>query len=532
MAKNRTSSRNTGNVTNFPIPQTGIAVAEEAVEPPDGSIPQEFAEPSPEPPAATEERPARRAGRPKGTPEPQDTDFWKQVREIPRADWGTRVYLYLYILEPLCNLKQSGGKVYLNRYAEPVQDEHQICLEYGSGRYRLMLAKNKISPDQSNELARHEFEIYNPQHPPKVPRAAWVNDTRNAKWEALLPKETPQTAGAAAASTIVDAMKMVTDIRAQVRDEMEPEPTDQQTPSEMVNTFRQMKEILQPAGATAAAKDPIELATALATTMMQMKADNPIVDILRDELKAMRDEAAKGRDREFQLQQQLMEAKNKPAADSGDFLDRIIQLSEKAEKMEGVKKLFGNLFGGAAETVTRAGRTSAYDVIRDIASSPFGASLGQGLGMLVSNLAIAGQPPAMNGAPRPTGPTIIQNPTLQNGAPPVENPEQRIQRIGQTITTPMLYEFFLKDESGATWAERMFDMWPEDYIFLRNLGAENIVQRYRQFAPAWAIIGPKEPAFVEFMQEFCAWNPNEDEGPTPHAADDDGVRDLEEEAGA
>lgn len=529
MAKSTKSNRNTGKVSTFPAPQNGVAVAEEPEEALDESIPEEFAPPAAEQTAPADSRPPRRAaGRPKNAKPPLESEFWQKVKQIPLADWGTRVYLYLYILEPLCNLKQSGGKVYLNRYAEPVQDEHQICMEYGSGRYRLMLAYNKVSPDQSNELARHEFEIYNPQHPPKVPRAAWINDARNAKWEALLPKETPQSASAAAASTIVDAMKVVGDIRRELREEMEPnELPDQQSPSEMVNTFKAMKDILQPAGSQAAAKDPIELATALATTMMQMKADNPIVDILRDELKAMREEAAKGRDREFQLQQQLMEAKNKPAAESGDFLDRLMQLAEKSEKIEGIKKLFGGLFGGG-EVATRPARTTALDMVRDLASSPFGAQLGQGLGLLLTSLATS-QP--TNGAPRP-GPALVPNPSLQNGTG-AETPEQRIQRIGQAITQPMLYEFFLKDEPGTTFAERMFDMWPEDYVFIRNLGAENLVNRYRQFAPAWAVIGPKEPAFITFIQEFCNWNPNEDEGAAPPNNDDDGVKDLEpEEVGA
>jgi hypothetical protein len=174
-----------------------------------------------------------------------------------------------------------------------------------------------------------------------------------------------------------------------------------------------------------------------------------------------------------------------------------MQFSEKAENRRPEKAVRRNLRKRRDRNPNC--RTSAYDVIRDIASSPFGASLGQGLGMLVSNLAIAGsQPPAMNGAPRPAGPVLVPNP----GAT-AENPEQRIQRIGQTITTPMLYEFFLKDESGATWAERMFDMWPEDYIFMRTLGPENIVQRYRQFGPAWAIIGPKNPRLWSSSRSFA-----------------------------
>ena len=56
------------------------------------------------------------------------------------------------------------------------------------------------------------------------------------------------------------------------------------------------------------------------------------------------------------------------------------------------------------------------------------------------------------------------------------------------------------------------------------------MNRYRQFPPAWAVIAPKEAAFIEFIREFCSWDPNEDEGPAP--GPDDGVVDLDTEAGA
>jgi len=73
----------------------------------------------------------------------------------------------------------------------------------------------------------------------------------------------------------------------------------------------------------------------------------------------------------------------------------------------------------------------------------------------------------------------------------------------------------------------MYDMWPEDYLFMRGLGAENIINRYRQFPPAWALIAPKEPAFVDFIREFCAWDADEDEAPAPPEGGDAGVIDLE-----
>src|SRR5438477_19358 len=77
--------------------------------------------------------------------------FFNRVAGIQRADWGARVLLYLYQLEPICNLKGQGGKAYLMRYSEPVRDLQQILLTHGSGRYRFMLVMNKMSADASNE---------------------------------------------------------------------------------------------------------------------------------------------------------------------------------------------------------------------------------------------------------------------------------------------------------------------------------------------------------------------------------------------
>jgi hypothetical protein len=517
MANSRKSTRKTGNVAQFPPPESGVAVADEP-EPIDPTPEAtEAASDAAQNPQQSESEVKRGRGRPKATDAPIETDFWKRVKAIPRADWGTRVFLYLYILEPLCNLKQSGGKVYLNRYAEPVQDEHQICMEYGSGRYRLMLAYNKVSPDQSNELARYEFEIYNPQHPPKVPRAAWINDARNAKWEALLPKETPATA-ATAASTIVDAMKMVSDIRRDVRDEIG-EPEEQPRASEMLETMKAAKELFATPAAPAGtpAKDPLEIAVALATTMMQMKADNPVIDMYRDELKALREEMKEERAANRAREQAA------PSTQPKGLVDQLTELVALGEKLD-LKKLFG--FGNGTSEA-RPGRTTGLDVLRDLVTGPAGERMAQGFATVLMNLP-TWFGPSNNPAQR-QAPVILSGPNPDGTLPPTENPEQQITRIGNTITRPMLFEFFLKDEhSGQAFAQWMWDAFPKDYAFIRAYGAEDLINRYRRVPEAWPIIAAKEAEFLEFLKAFCAWDPNTDEGATPSGNEDDGVQDLDQ----
>src|ERR1035437_1282956 len=236
MANSRKSVKKSGTVAQFPKPESAVDVED---------VPESFQEP-PVSQAEPTSPPPRTPPKKKTPLIPPVGDFFARLAAIPQQDWDSgRIYVYLYILEPLCNLKQSGGKAYLNRYSQPVKDEHQIAVEYGSGRYRLMLAYNKVSPDESTEVARHEFEIYNKQYPPTVPKAAWINDARNAKWEALLPKEVIPAA-ATAASTIVDAMEMVSDIRRDVRDEIGEPEEPQNSTSEMLATMKAAKDLFGP----------------------------------------------------------------------------------------------------------------------------------------------------------------------------------------------------------------------------------------------------------------------------------------------
>lgn len=512
MANSRKQPPKTGTLTQFPQPEGSVAVEEAPVEA------ESTAEAALEPETPAEP-PKRGRGAPKKTDPPIETNFFQRVASVPLADWGTRVYLYLYQIEPVCDLKQSGGKAYLMRYQEPVRDEHQIMLEQGSGKYRFVLALNKISPANSNELARYDFEIYNPKYPPRIPRAVWVNDPRNRRWEALLPKETEPVA-ATAASTIVDAMKMVSDIRRDVRDEMDPgEPQNVQSTSEMVNTFKAMKDILSPAAAApaVAAKDPLEIATALFTIMNQTKADNPALDLYRDELKAAREE----------MKEMRIAAHAQPAAaPAKTFLEQALEIASNPDKLEPLKKLAGAFGFGGGEAAGRTARTTGMDILNNLVSGPAGAQLAQGLGHVLMSLPSMFASNPANGAAMPHPPPVVL-PTIPAGPPQPETPEQRIQRIGEAVTRQMLGEFFMKGASGQDFAASMHNFWPEDTLFLQALGAENLVGRYRRFPQAWAVISYREADFIQFMTEFCAWIPEDDEGPVPPGNGDDGVVDLE-----
>jgi hypothetical protein len=473
----------------------------------------------------TEEPPAKnKGGRPHKAPEGKAPQFFDAVARVPKEDWGTRAFMYVYATEPICNAKTFGETRYMARSAEPILDLEFLKQEYGSFKGWITLNTRTTGKDPTREIDRLEFEIYDPKFPPKIPKGAWANDRRNIRWEALLPPE--PTSAAQGAAHLLDSIKVYREIRDDVRDEMEPEtPEPSNSAKETLETMKLAKELFAPP-VTAPAADPFDLAA----KVMQMRSNDPMVTIMMQRLDSMDKALAEGREREFKLQQQLVE-KAAAAPQKADFLDRVLELAANSEKLEGIKKVFGGILG--TDGPMHSGRTTGLDVLREIATSPLGAELGRGLGVVLSNLATGTQQqpqqPQVNGNPaapmQPARPPVA--PSVNGTAAPAEGTEQRIQRIGQVITQPMLYECFLKDLSGADWAERMFDLWPEDYLFMRNLGADDIVRRYRQFTPAWAVIAPKEPAFIEFIQEFVSWDPNaevsdEDEG--------EDVKELELEA--
>ena len=127
------------------------------------------------------------------------------------------------VFQPICDLRQGGETKYLVKYSQPLEDENPLMIDYGSGRYRLQLVHRKPAADKADAIDTAEIEIYNPKYPPKIPRSVWMNDPRNDRWAALLPKEEPP-APATGLGTLTEAFKTFSDIRRDVREEIAPPP--------------------------------------------------------------------------------------------------------------------------------------------------------------------------------------------------------------------------------------------------------------------------------------------------------------------
>ena len=75
-----------------PEPAENVA----AVDPEPESEPEAF-QPPPAPPKM--EIPA---------PMPKHPNFFQRFARVPKADWGTRAFIYVYRLEPICDLRRGA----------------------------------------------------------------------------------------------------------------------------------------------------------------------------------------------------------------------------------------------------------------------------------------------------------------------------------------------------------------------------------------------------------------------------------------
>ena len=432
--------------------------------------------------------------------------FYQTMNKIAKADWGPRANIYLYRVEPVIDRTRSGDTKFVNTYAEPV-NEDRIMADYGSGRYKLMLNFRKAGADLGDLLDSVYMDILNMKYPPKIPLGEWVDDPRNKKWawakEAMAPVAAPAP-NSSGLEAVVDVMRATSEMRRDIREEMQAStPLTPPAPPAMPDPFDTAKKI------------------------MDMRGNDPMIAALMQRLDAADKAAEKSRDREFELLRELRQTAVKPVESPKSFLDQALELAQNAEKLEPLKKLWG--FGG--EVTGRVAKTTGMDILNNLVSGPAGTMLAQGLGTLLVNLPRMFTP--AEGAPGqgqpPPQPIVLSPP----GAPPTqmpETPEQKLQRIGMTVTEPMLYEFFLRGATGDVWADRMNDLWPNDYAFVRSIGPDVLVNHYRQ-TRAWMLIAPKEMEFKQFMTEFCAFDPNA-EG-TDQPEDESGIVDLEaEEDGA
>ena len=435
-------------------------------------------------------------------PPKKSEGFFDRLRNIAIPDWGTRYYLYVYRLEPLIDRLRSGEIKYTMRYAEPI-DEQKLMLEHGSGRYRLNLValKPATGKDSGTEIGRYECDILNAAYPPKIPKGEWMDDPRNKKWAWAREPDAPTPATAAQSSgSVIDAMRVVNEIRGQVRDEMEPD----QEPD-----------------------NPVATALGMAKDLLQMRADNPMVDILKDELKDLRAEAAAERAENRKLQAEM----RAPAAPQAT--NPITNVVQTIKELEPLFEKFMPKVTEAAKEVVRGRRPGFGEILVEQGLPILGDILKPWSTALAARFMQA-QPP--NGY-APIGP---QPAVPQPGQPVIAGPaaQPTPPRIIQFLSQPMVISAFKshfddfvraktddEKEAGLEFAYWIFkSMGEQPLIDARAMGTSNILMLFKNTAPIWATLQQHESKLVEFLDQVVSWKPATMQPNNDNA--DDEVQDL------
>src|SRR5271165_5690553 len=326
----------------------------DGVEPPqtqatEADVPAEFQETEP----AQDPLP-RKAGRPPGRPVKKS--FWESVQEIEDADWkAKRFYLYAYLIEPFCNVKTEGEPGYLRKFYQSVDPEFFLN-EWGSGKYFLRLKEKPPGQPKDRDVDMLTFEIMNPSHPPKLPRALWEKDSRNARWLTMLPKEQKPTSEADTMKMLETMFDMQNRIEDRIRgQEPDREVTDSASQMNVIlDTATKLVEMTKPAANATPAVDP----WAAAERILNMRSNNPMVEILEKQITALSIEMGEQRKENARLQQQFFEDRIKslesklnaaPEKKSGGIIDQAKELAELLGITPG--DALKRFMGGSAETV-------------------------------------------------------------------------------------------------------------------------------------------------------------------------------------
>src|ERR1035437_7257198 len=285
------------------------------------TAPKTDAQPVPPPPKKN------KGGRPPASQDriPRVLSFFDKVAEIPKEDWGPRARIKIYRTEPSIDRVSLGKKRYVRDSLQPIdEDAIKRATWGGSGSYRLYLTYKAPNEREGKELDSVEVDILDTEYPPRLEPGEWLDLPENAKWKwakGLIetPPPTPQTP----LSSIVEVMNATNEIRKTAIEEM-----------------RQSA----PATAAVSTADPMTLAMSFAEKLLTMRADNPMVTMMSEQLSAMRAELAAQRVRSDALLDKLAEKNKEPEGKT-----------DPTAMMKGLFEGFKSLRDGAAEMLPSSG---------------------------------------------------------------------------------------------------------------------------------------------------------------------------------
>jgi hypothetical protein len=468
--------------------------------------PPEPQQPTPEaaPPAA---EPPPRPSFKKRDPTGKHMTFFDRVAAVSLADWGTRAKVKVYRLDPIIDRTRGSEYKFVQIYHQAI-DEDKLKVDHGSGRYRLYLNIKEAGDRNEKETDTVEIDILDPKFPPNIPAGEWVDDPRNKKWAWARPAGAPGSPQAqaaieapavavAAANQFIEGVKVANEIRKDLKSEYAPSPD---------------------AKPQSGLSESLQIVNAILT----MKADNPMVDVMKEQLRLSTESAEKSRQREADLQKEIRDSLR--ARDNGAPAAKFglkEALGEIKEFLPALKEVMPGL--GAAAEVVRAGRTTGWDILKDLLSST-APTLIDYAGKIA--LAYATRMPTPQNGQQTIPPNLQlaapQGPPQANGqapaagqqapAQPQQMPPKFFIFLSQPTVQRALMKYFGEFKQGDTEAGEDFAAWALDgegaevLQDARALGTTTIINGLKG-SPFWTFFAADEAKLVAFVDQALGWSP-------------------------
>jgi hypothetical protein len=267
---------------------------------------------------------------------------------------------------------------------------------------------------------------------------------------------------------------------------------------------------MRQAAPAAAAENPMVTAMGLAKELLTIRADNPMVTMMSEQLTAMRAELAAQRVRSDMLTDKLSE--------------KAKQEDKPADPLQTIKSIFDTF---------KSVREQAADVMP---SSGGRSRLGPWMEFFQPVL------PGIVDMLKPVAVAIAQQGSQPNPAPrpqiqqtPAAHPPQEDFGTFLDLITPRMFHFMRDYEDPAPeFASWFHDGWgptaQRAVDTMAAMGGVPALMNYYRTSKHWPQISGIEPQFTRFLADVIAWRPETEEPETPPAdATEQPVIDLEAE---
>ena len=422
------------------------------------------------------------------------------IQDVPAEYWGAGIAsVKVYRLAPKIDRQATSEHKFIAEFTEPL-DETRLLNEVGSGKYRLYLNYRNQAGGGTRETARGELDLMNPHYPPKIPAGEWLDDPKNKPWAWARPKEPPAQQAASSLGDVVEVIRATNEMRKEIREELTPANP---TPAPAA-----------PPAQSAPSLDP----WAAAEKILNMRSDNPMVTILQGQLDALRHSLDEERKERITLQEKMWEAKlaaleakfqGQQTAPAKSFIDQLTEFEAAKTKLQ---SLLGIGVDGAAAPRSRMSGTMEFwkDLVTEVLNAPVLNGVGQ---MLLSRF-MQGAPGAGPGV-NPAQPGVAQSPAVN-----------LIQWVQGTLMEPIV-RFLNGNSDGGDFADYVFEGWPDKLVPLQRMthpqmpgqqGAPVIIELFKHSDIWQTQLAYRETQFRQFVQQFCEWRPEGEEGEAPPPA--------------